>query len=45
MYGINPRYTIKPNSDSKIPMPAVIKEYVDKLAELDGYLHSEMVWA
>ena len=45
MYSINPRYTINPNPDSKIPTPAVIKEYADNLAELDSYLRSEMVWA
>ena len=45
MYGINTRYTINPNLDSKIPTPAIIKEYADNLAELDGYLCSEMVWA
>ena len=45
MYGINPCYTINPNPDSKIPTPAIIKEYVDNLAKLDGYLHSEMSWA
>ena len=43
MYGINPRYTINPNPDSKVPMPAVIKEYADNLAELDGCLRSKMV--
>ena len=45
IYGINPRYTINPNPDSKIPTPVVIKEYVDNLAELNSYLRSEMVWA
>ena len=43
MYGIKPRYTINLNPDSKIPTPAVIKEYVNNLTELDSYLCSEMV--
>ena len=45
MYGINLHYTINPNLDSKILMPAIMKEYADNLAKLHGYLCSEMVWA
>jgi len=45
MYGDNPRYQILPNSNQKLPAPSVIKEYADRLANLDSYLRSEMLWA
>ena len=45
MYGNNPRYQINPNPAQKLPAPSVVKEYADRLAELDSYLKSEMTWA
>jgi len=42
MYGDNPRYQINPNPVAKLPAPSVIKEYADRLSELDSYLRSEM---
>ena len=43
MYSINIHYTINLNLDSKILTPTIIKEYVDNLAKVDGYLYSKMV--
>ena len=43
MYRINIHYIINLNLDSKILIPAIIKEYADNLAEVDSYLRSEMV--
>jgi len=45
MYRDNPRYQILPNPNQKLPAPSVIKQYADRLANLDSYLRSEMVWA
>ena len=45
MYGIDPRYTVNPKPNTKIPTPAVIQEYANNLVELDAYLRSEMKWA
>jgi len=45
MYGDNPRYQILPNPNQKLPVPSVIKEYADRLANLDSYLRSEILWA
>jgi len=45
MYGNNPRYQINPNPVAKLPVPSVIKEYADRLSELDSYLRSEMTWS
>jgi len=45
MYGNNPRYQINPNPAAKLPAPSVIKEYADRLSELDAYLCSEMTWS
>src|SRR5258707_4783855 len=44
MYGIDPRYTVNPKPDTKIPTPAVIQEYANNLAELDAYLRNEVRW-
>jgi len=43
MYGDNPRYQILLNPKQKLPAPSVIKEYADRLANLDSYLRSEML--
>jgi len=45
MYGDNPQYQILPKANQKLPAPLVIKEYADRLANLDSYLRSEMLWA
>ena len=45
MYGINPCYTINPNPDTKIPMPAAIQKYATDMAKLDSYLRDKMTWA
>jgi len=42
MYGNIPHYQINPKPAQKLPAPSVIKEYADRLAELDSYLWSEM---
>jgi len=44
MYGDNSRYQIFPSPNQKLPAPSVIKEYTDRLANLDSYLRSEMLW-
>jgi len=43
MNGDNPRYQILPNPNHKLPAHSVIKEYADRLANLDLYLRSEML--
>jgi len=45
MYGDNPRYQINPNPVAQLPAPSMIKEYADRLPELDSYLRSEMTWS
>jgi len=37
MYGDNLYYQLNPNPAAKLPAPSVIKEYVDRLSELDSY--------
>jgi len=45
MYDDNSHYLINSNPGAKLPAPSVIKEYVDRLFELDSYLRSEMSWS
>jgi len=45
MYGSNPCYEINPNPVAKLPALSVVREYADRLSELDSYLHSEMTWS
>jgi len=45
MYGDNPRYQLNLNPTAKLPAPCVIKQYADRLSELDFYLRSEMTWS
>lgn len=45
MYSSNPHYQINPNPVAKLPAPSVIKEYTNRLSELDSYLRSEMTWS
>ena len=45
MYGESPRYQILPWPDTKLPTPAMLKEFADSLASLNGYFRSEMSWA
>jgi len=44
MYSNNPRYQINLNPAGKLPAPSVVKEYTDRLSELDSYLCSELTW-
>ena len=44
IYGSNPHYQINPNPVVKLSATSVIREYADRLSELDSYLHSEMPW-
>jgi len=45
IYGSSPHYQIHPNNTAKLPAPSVVREYADRLSELDFYLYSGMTWS